>query len=508
MKDVNLRGAQIRPLSVDVKKTSNKTLADLKGQLQTGSILSAVVSELSEEGDAIFTTTHGQLRAPYVEGFHKGDKVSLKLIFDEDHLSATITKINDRPNDSGEVIDLELYKAGSSVSKPESSAGDANKPEQVPTKISVRDLSPLKNAIQGELKYLNLTNINKHSVIYQLLQTAKANSKLEIKIITALSPSNLSTYQIDGEVISDPSQQRQLIKTAFGMISVEGEILPVGKKVVIELVSIDSVKINNSNIKAIVSDLLFKLNNSAIKDAIATISNFFRENIDESVLSAQKDLVTDQAMESTTHQSQPLVKEEKQLASLTRSFTTSYEKKETHIVDGKIKNRELATQKNEEKDFRSSLKALATTDGKNGMRELVNSYDKIKELFILKNSEENYSTKWQSFFLPIFTEEDQKRQKIYVQIQKNQQMRFVIDVKLKEFVRIQIEGIITIDLNTRTPEKFDLIVRYKDILGKKLHKQISEIFFINQNITGIRGGVNFELIQEFPDQHLDDSVLI
>lgn len=505
MKDVNLRGAQIRPLSVDVKKTSNKTLADLKGQLQTGSILSAVVSELSEEGDAIFTTTHGQLRAPYVEGFHKGDKVSLKLIFDEDHLSATITKINDRPNDSEEVIDLELYKAGSSVSKPESSTGSANKPEQVPpTKISVRDLSPLKNAIQGELKYLNLTNINKHSVIYQLLQTAKANSKLEIKIITALTPSNLSTYQIDGEVISDPSQQRQLIKTAFGMILVEGEVLPVGKKVVIELVSIDSVKINNSNIKAIVSDLLFKLNNSAIKDAIATISNFLRENIDESVVSAQKDLATDQAMESTTHQSQPLVKEEKQLASL----TTSYEKKETHIVDDKIKNRELVTQKNEEKDFRSALKALATTDGKNGMRELVNSYDKIKELFILKNSEENYSMKWQSFFIPIFTEEDQKRQKIYVQIQKNQQMRFVIDVKLKEFGGVQIEGIITIDLNTRTPEKFDLIVRYKDILGKKLHKQISEIFFINQNITGIRGGLNFELIQEFPGQHLADSVLI
>ena len=143
-------------------------------------------------------------------------------------------------------------------------------------------------------------------------------------------------------------------------------------------------------------------------------------------------------------------------------------------------------------------KLLDNPINKQEIRILSENLNKLKELYMMPyiNHDEEHS--WYSFFIPIFDGDKVINNKVYTQRTKNQILRFIIEINLEKFGEIQIDGYVKLNSN-KIPESLDLIIRFKAFLNQELQGEICEMFTLYQNLSGIRGVLNFQQVQDFVD---------
>ena len=147
-------------------------------------------------------------------------------------------------------------------------------------------------------------------------------------------------------------------------------------------------------------------------------------------------------------------------------------------------------------------KALENPQAKEAILKLAEDFNKIKELFSfgIKHEENN---KWQNFFLPIYDGERITQNKVSVHRKPNQYIRFIVGLSFEAIGDIQLDGLIKLKPDTNIPENFDLTVRFKEKLNQAFQAEIFEIYKISQDISGIKGGLEFENVDEFLSEPAD-----
>ncbi len=436
---------------LDVRHQSNRTLSGLMGQLQTGSTIKATISEVTQDGDVIFTTNHGEFSMPNELNLYKGDKIIAKLSVVGDVLFGTITSINDAENTSTEPIQLSFTKTHTRTFSAEAASTQLN--------INTGAIPAIQQALKTKITYINLSNINKNSLIYKMVGNIDIGSSIEFKVIQDSGTQALSPYQITGEVIEN-NDSAKLIKTPFGIVSTDNKELPIGKKLILEIKTINDVNVGSMTAKSNIEDFLFNFNKNwpllqHILDTLKIPKN----------KSNKGDINHPSRTNPTPGHNNPLLS----------SFILSDDSK-TDI---------------RERIFRFFI----SSTNKEAFKELSDNFIKLKELFASDIKPQDYNA-WQAFFLPVWDGEKIVNNKVFIKRKPSEFIRFIIEISLEMFQKIQIDGLVTLGTN-KIPISFDLIVRFKGVLDRKIQSKISEIFLLNQNLSAVRGTLNFEQVEEF-----------
>jgi hypothetical protein len=99
------------------------------------------------------------------------------------------------------------------------------------------------------------------------------------------------------------------------------------------------------------------------------------------------------------------------------------------------------------------------------------------------------------FATPILFHNNQELQSIDVKFETKAEYskKFMFDLDLQSGI-IQIEGVLTFHNKKKTPSAFDLTIRSKNLLELHAQKQLSDIYYTYQSLTGIRGTFSLELL--------------
>ncbi len=503
MGEVSSTGIKTMLLKLDVKQNTDKTLTDLMRQLQSASTLKGSVVELTEEGDAIFTTNLGKFSLPNLFGLNKNDQIVLKNILENGKLSTQLVSVNDVRNEKTSQISLSFFVNSS----PNSSANKFGSPIEV----SINNNTNIAKTINGNLSYLNLVNLNKESLLFKLFENAQQNTKMEFKILKQEDIKSVNPYQVTAEIVEEKNQQ-QTIKTSFGMIKIPATNMSLGSRFILEIKSLNNINVDNSPFKTIVESLLFKLN----INWNSLNSLFFSSDDIEFMQSALKNehsnnFISKQLMQSPTPSSTFNVKSEV----LAATFNDKNNFNELQPFNPNGKNAVQLQQQVNSADYRQNSKKLSsvnlseansrpneeskkitpkTIHEKEVIRDLKNELINIKNnLYPAIKDEHNY---WQQTFLPFpKNQEIEEKQIFFKRISKNT-IRFIIETSLSEFGDVQFDGLVTLK-DQDFVENFDLAVRFKNRIDKNLQSTISDIYLLNQNSTGIKGKLNFESVTDF-----------
>lgn len=437
---------------LDVKQQSNKTLSGLIDQLQTGSTIKATVSEVTQDGDVIFTTNHGKFAMPNELNLHKGDNLIVKLSIEGEQLLGVVTTINNVETKSTEPLQLSFTKFHHS----NYSVGER---QEAPTQLDINmsDINTTQQTLRTKITYINLSNINKNSLIYKALSNIDTGSPMEFRVIQDLSLQTLSPYQITGEVIGEDGPTKQLIKTPFGIILTEGIALPIGKKLILEIKSVNNANVDNMTTMSNIEDFLFNFNKNWL--------------ILHDVVDAFK------GTKSKGHKSD------------------IHSTKATHYTDPDLLLTYIQPEDNETSAHETILKFLNSAKNKEIFKELSNNFIKLKDLFVINSHPEDYIN-WQAFFIPIWDGEKIVNNKAFIKRKPSEFIRFVIEISLEVFGEIQIDGLIKLGTD-KIPINFDLTVRFKGLLDRQTQSKISKIFLLNQDLSAVRGTLNFEQVENF-----------
>lgn len=543
MKEVSLQGVQISPAQLDVKQHSNKTLSELQRLLQTASTLKGAVASSSKSGDVIFTTAQGkfsaQVQGQLPQALNKGDKLIFKLEISNEQLFGLITTLNGAPLKGAKPIALTLI-IPAATTEPSKGAGTGEN-------IDINSLKMPDTPLKAVISYLNLSHISKNSVLGKVLTSAANGSSLEFKVIASGTTSIKSPYIITGEVLASEGG-KQTIKTPFGILnSNQAEILPVGKKIQLEIKAVDNKPVDNTTFNAKVEDFIFKLNNSSplLKNLLNTAglrqdpqealradaaSNRFENSLPLSLATKQQ-LIGGVINANNKSVLINLLQNKEQLTYLTNNLgakTTSdllvklnelpasqlvsifemfkINMKKSPLSSTRPDAHELQTEEaRAQQPLKTNTiieKALELPQAKEAILRLAEDFNKIKELF---NSgiRQDESNKWQNFFIPIYDGERVTQNKVSIHKKPNQYIRFIVELVFEETGDIQLDGLIKLKQDTNIPENFDLTVRFKDKLSRDFQAQIFEIYKINQDISGIRGGLDFENVEDFSNEAVD-----
>jgi hypothetical protein len=427
---------RILPPSLDGRQQTNRSLGYFVNELQLGSILQGSVSSIMQNGNALVSTIYGKFSIENLFGLSKGDRISFTISTDGENLFGTIALINDIANKSTESVALQIISKNSLDNIPIT--------ENAPIKIDINNQTPIHvpQNIKAKVSYLNLSNIDKNSIMYQILSGSSDMSSISFKIIKDGNSNTLLPHQLVGEVIEDNNDKsKQLVKTNFGILSVNNANINFGKKLILEIQSVDNTSIYNKLNMLSIGDFLFKLNDnwSALKQLLDSFIRFRAKN--NGIVEDSKDISN----------SKELLKK---------------------LLDNPINKQEI--------------------------RILSENLNKLKELYMMPyiNHDEEHS--WYSFFIPIFDGDKVINNKVYTQRTKNQILRFIIEINLEKFGEIQIDGYVKLNSN-KIPESLDLIIRFKAFLNQELQGEICEMFTLYQNLSGIRGVLNFQQVQDFVD---------
>ena len=549
MKEVHLQGAQVSSVQLDVKQHSNKTLSELQMLLQTASTLKGAVTGVTKGGDVIFTTVQGrfsaQLPAALSQTLNKGDKLTIKIEINNEQLIGRLVSVNGASVKGAQAIAVNLIESAvtTGAANPRVNALDVN-------------LNPLKlpdAPIKAVVDYLNLSHINKNSALGKVLTPATNGSTLEMKV-TAFNENSLKNpYSVTGEVLSSEGN-KQIIKTPFGIVSASGvEALPEGKKIQIEVSAVDNKPVDNVKISANVEDFVFKLNNdfhllkslfniptlknlpqgsslnanqtsesiNRIPENSAALSQVLKAQIITGVVNNDSKVVVANSLQNTeqlfhlmnslgTKTPADLIAKlnllpKEQIANLLEFNTINSPKAIQSAVNlaATYKAHNLQSDEPEEQQaLKASAiieKAIKTPQAKETILKLSEDFNKIKELLNIEiRPEEN--NKWLNFFIPIYDGERVTQNKIAIRKQPNQYIRFVVELSLEALGNLQLDGLIKLKPASNIPENFDLAVRFKDRLNPEVQTQIAEIYKSGQDISGVKGALNFERVDDFSSE--------
>ena len=263
MVDIKIKDIRVLPGSLDLKNNAGKSLSEILGQLQSGSIVKGLVVGTTPRGEAIFHTAHGRFAAQNDINLVRGDTISLKLAHENKDLSGTIVSVNDKKRDNTELVKLSLPTTTENT-KPTLST------DKTSSAVSFSNNSNIPKSINGEISYLNLSKIDRNTPLFRVLNSIAIPESNKISI--SLNVVSNAAFTISGEVSGNTKDGRQLIKTAFGVILSKNTNMLVGQKLNLEISSVNNQSLANSTSRS-VNDFLFSANKNwpLLKSLVQTV---------------------------------------------------------------------------------------------------------------------------------------------------------------------------------------------------------------------------------------------
>lgn len=268
MVDIKIKDIRVLPGSLDLKNNAGKSLSEILGQLQSGSIVKGLVVGTTPRGEVIFHTAHGRFAAKNDINLVRGDTISLKLAHENKDLSGTIVSVNDKKRDNIEPVKLSLPPTTENTKSTLST-------DKTSSAVSFSNNSNIPKSINGEISYLNLSKIDKNTPLFRVLNsiTTPKDSKIGISlnIVSNKQVSN-TAFTISGEVSGNAKDGSQLIKTAFGVILSKNTNMLVGQKLNLEISSVNNQSLANATSRS-VNDFLFSANKNwpLLKSLVQTV---------------------------------------------------------------------------------------------------------------------------------------------------------------------------------------------------------------------------------------------
>lgn len=268
MVDIKIKDIRVLPGSLDLKNNAGKSLSEILGQLQSGSIVKGLVVGTTPGGEAIFHTAHGRFAAKNDINLVRGDTISLKLAHENKDLSGTIVSVNDKKRDNVEPLKLSLPPTTENTKSTLST-------DKTSSAVSFSNNSNIPKSINGEISYINLSKIDKNTPLFRVLNaiTTPEDSKISISlnIVSNKQVSN-AAFTISGEVSGNAKDGSQLIKTAFGVILSKNTNMLVGQKLNLEISSVNNQSLANATSRS-VNDFLFSANKNwpLLKSLVQTV---------------------------------------------------------------------------------------------------------------------------------------------------------------------------------------------------------------------------------------------
>jgi hypothetical protein len=126
------------------------------------------------------------------------------------------------------------------------------------------------------------------------------------------------------------------------------------------------------------------------------------------------------------------------------------------------------------------------------IRKLSTELMNLKELIHPSIREDEYLEKWQVIILPFLASPYVENHSIKIDRTQTNFLKFIIDINLTENP-MQMHGLIEFGDDNKTPRIFDLTIKSQKGLDHFLQSRITDIYQINQNISGIAGSLSIEL---------------
>jgi hypothetical protein len=406
-------------------------------QFQTASTIKAVISEVTSDGNAIFTTAQGKfmLSAPSLN-LKQGDRLELVVSANQSKLQAVITTTNNTPIN---LTPVELMII------PESSPLD-HRTSVFETEVIKGGMPTNKsiNNVTGETRYLNLSQINPKSALYQSISGLQKNDIVEFKVVNSSDIKlPLPPGQILAEVATNEGTTKQLLKTNFGVFVIDKTNFPEGKQIVVKIATINSAPPPIPNITAKVEDALFLLNNNW-----------------------------------------PIVESLIKLIAPTNKKSSTFN----------FSDEEHLSQAESFSSKRTIIELLLKNENHEVLSQLSKEFDEIRDL-ITVSPNQNSNSLLLTAPINIKVKENDPDENPEIQIYSNgeNQIRFLVDIVLEALGTIKMEGSIQFTSNHRI-ENFNLLVKTQNLLDQNIKNYITAIFSTNKNIAGIHGDIYFEII--------------
>ena len=525
MDDVHFKDIRVLPTALDLKSNTKKNLVEILNQLQTGSVLKGLVVGNTPKGDSIFHTAYGRFSVPNTQGLVQGDKITIQISNNASQFQGAVVSVNDKLIKNPEILDLSTLKlVNNSVTSTISSA----------TNVTFEHLKNIPQTISGQITYLNLSKVSKQSILYnELVKTT--TEKTPVNITFQINPSLdevTSALTIIGEIGNENQGKPQLLKTDFGIITTEDIELPVGKKLSLEIISLNNKPINLdvaknvsafvfninkswNNLETMITDpemheqLVPKTSEIAIQNKESS-QNLGLQNKNTEIKTIQQNLAPSdnkpipsgqfnnnqisinklmnselnlQALHVPIEIKKPNQKAEHDKKLSQRPFSNSSN------FDTKIKDsKDLPQQDN------ASLNRIIRNLGESieQIKKFTSEYSGIKELLLPNINVVEDNQKWQTVFIPFYNGRDVEEQEVKITRTRDHYLRFVLNINLEEPGTIQLDGLVKFRENSKVPINFDMIFRSKEKLAPDFQRKIADIFSTSKEITGISGQMQFE----------------
>lgn len=420
--------------------TNNKSLTEVIKKLQTGSVLQGIISDITDENNAIFTTKYGKFKltkllqsSDLLQNIKKNDRLSVIISENNPELIGKISKINDTKVTSANSIIMHNI-----INKNNTINTNSNIKRNVDLVFDQSSFSKLpQEIIDSTVTHFRLKDVKNIKLQEFYNHNIKNGTKIEFSLnIVGSNPKNT----IIGEVICKDNI-KQSIKTEFGILAIKNYDIPVGAKLNLNIIKIngnyiDLSSIIKDNIEQKSKDFLFKWNtisslllkNSSNNDKIKLHQNLFSNNIDE---------IIDKLL---------LIKE--------------------NIGSEKINN-------------------------------LSHEIQSIKNEYIREHNSTNFNNIIYHHPIKLKDEEgSEKTQDLF--IQKNDKLvKFIININTSNIGQIQLLGLLY--LNNKKLVKFDLSILYKEIIDLDIKLYVEDIFNTYCKITDISGNIVFTKTKEFDE---------
>lgn len=527
MVGIRIQDIRVLPGSLDLKNNAGKSLSEIVAQLQSGTIVKGLVVGTTPKGEVIFHTAHGRFATKNVTNLVRGDTISLKLVHENNNLSGTIISVNDKKLVNEEAVKLGLPQTQEKVKSVLLS-------EKISTAVSFSNNSNIPKVINGEITYFNLSKMDKNTPLFQVLNSIPAaeSNKINISLnVVSNKQASVPAFIVLGEISRDTKDGNQLIKTEFGVILSKNTNMNIGQKLILEITNINNQPLVNTVSKS-VSDLLFLANKNwpLLKNLVQTIhgndlsqgqaakvssgmsgilppnsANINLQNSSQSVVVPKTETtegqVTNRTMSKATYiETKEFIANAEKLQTLVPKNIKSRNKNSNFIREEIRSSKRTGIQPISNRDVQATSETSKISSVNNiikdiGQREEVRKLSSelvnLKELILPSIKEENNPEKWQTVFIPFYNGKYVKNQEVKIQKSQERFLKFIIDINLLDNP-MQINGLIKFARDNKTPKTFDLILRSKKPLEPQIKTYITDIYQINQNISGISGSLVIE----------------
>ena len=141
------------------------------------------------------------------------------------------------------------------------------------------------------------------------------------------------------------------------------------------------------------------------------------------------------------------------------------------------------------------------------VRKLSSEFGTIKQLFV-----DSPNPNWQAVFIPVHCQGEWQQTRLFIKKEKSESAhnkdetagtRFIMEVGLSRLGAMQFDGFVKKQAQST---QFDLVIRSAISLPSEDQRAIRDIFLSASELTGFKGGLNFQVGQPFPIQPLEEII--